>query len=156
MAAAVTATITLTGGGHVDPFDVHRVWQHHEWTVELQYDGRTMELPYYTGELAGEPTAADVLGCVLLDASGVVRGQTFDEWAADYGYDTDSRRAEALYRRVVEQTDRLRELLGDEFDAATDGREDPESVARALTDDDEPCCASAAGGGDCECAELDV
>jgi hypothetical protein len=49
------------------------------------------------------------------DATGA--DQPFEDWAADYGYDADSRKAEATYRAVVAQTKQLRALLLDKFDA---------------------------------------
>lgn len=56
------------------------------------------------------PTAADVLGCLASDYSG---GEgSFEEFCADFGYDTDSRRAETIYRAVVEQNRKLRVFLG--------------------------------------------
>src|SRR3990167_6696052 len=39
------------------------------------------------------PTAEDVLDCLASDAAGVENNRDFDEWAGDYGYDTDSREA---------------------------------------------------------------
>jgi hypothetical protein len=44
------------------------------------------------------PSAAEVLGCVARDAEA--QSMTFDEWAGEYGYDTDSRKAEDTYRGV--------------------------------------------------------
>lgn len=131
----VTAEVTLTGGGDRDPFGGDKPWRHNAWTVELEYDGRTMEVAFYTGELAGEPTARDVMECLLSDASSAVNAQgSFEAWCGDFGFDPDSRRAEATYRRVVEQTDRLRELLDGDFDDAVfPGAHDHEWAARRLT-----------------------
>jgi hypothetical protein len=61
------------------------------------------------------PTLADVLGCLCADASGYDNARTFEEWAGDYGYDTDSRKAESTYRVVAEQAKQLRHLLGDDY-----------------------------------------
>jgi hypothetical protein len=36
----------------------------------------------------------------------------FDDWAADYGYDTDSRKAESIYRACLEIGQKLRAGLG--------------------------------------------
>lgn len=41
------------------------------------------------------PTAAAVLYCLLSDASAT--DQCFADWASEYGYDTDSRKAFAIY-----------------------------------------------------------
>lgn len=41
------------------------------------------------------PKAADVLYCLLSDATGA--DISFEEWAGDLGYDPDSRKAESVY-----------------------------------------------------------
>lgn len=53
------------------------------------------------------PELADVMASLVGDAQGI-EGRTFEEWASDYGYDTDSRKAHATYeacssirRRIV-------------------------------------------------------
>lgn len=128
----VTAEITLTGGGDRSPFDGDH-WQHNAWTVELHYQGRTMVTPFYTGQMAGEPTVRDVLECLLSDASGVANSESFEDWCGDYGYDTDSRKAERTYNACVEQTESLRQLLGDDFDAAVfPSNGDQEQVTKRL------------------------
>ena len=56
------------------------------------------------------PKAEDVLSSLLMDASGT--DETFDDWASSYGYDTDSRRALALYLTCQETARKLRTFLG--------------------------------------------
>lgn len=48
------------------------------------------------------PSAYDVLSCVEKHDPG-----PFENWCADIGYDTDSRRAEAIHRAVVDEFKRL-------------------------------------------------
>lgn len=43
------------------------------------------------------PTLTDVLYCLTMDAQGVSSGETFEDWAGSYGYDTDSREAERCF-----------------------------------------------------------
>lgn len=57
------------------------------------------------------PDLVDVLHCLIMD-SEVLERSGFDEWANEYGYDLDSRKAEQIYRLCVEQSLRLRALLG--------------------------------------------
>ena len=59
-----------------------------------------------------KPTLAEVLDCLASDASGVDNVRSFEDWASEYGYDTDSRRAEKTYRICQKQTASLRHLLG--------------------------------------------
>lgn len=42
------------------------------------------------------PDAADVVHCLLMDASGT--DETFEEWAGNLGYDPDSRKAEGIFK----------------------------------------------------------
>lgn len=88
------------------------------WNVTLIHDGRRMTVPFSQGSAHTKPpTTAEVLDCVRSDAttlgddSETVR-YGFEEWAEELGYDPDSRRAERTYRAVVDQTERLRGLLG--------------------------------------------
>lgn len=133
----VTAEITLTDRPPPDGWgdDTPNAWE-----VVLHYDGRTLEVPFWTGLLLGEPTAADVLACLLSDATvddGEGNPRPFEDWADDYGFDTDSRKAEATWRQCVEQTAKLREFLSPAvFDAAVWG-EDQEVTAKRLTTEPE-------------------
>lgn len=43
------------------------------------------------------PTVADVLPALLMDGAAFMDAQTFEDWAADFGYDEDSRKAERDY-----------------------------------------------------------
>lgn len=61
------------------------------------------------------PEAIDVLDCLLTDAS-VLDYDDFEEWASEYGYDTDSRKAEAIYKKCLDQTVRLKIFLGGDFE----------------------------------------
>lgn len=58
------------------------------------------------------PDAADVLHSLLLDGSAIDAGG-FEDWASDYGYDTDSRKAETMYRTCVDTGLALRAAFGE-------------------------------------------
>lgn len=59
------------------------------------------------------PALVDVLWSLSSDA-GVLNASGFDDWAAEYGYDTDSRQAEATYRACLEIALKLRSALGED------------------------------------------
>ena len=61
------------------------------------------------------PTVGDVRSCLISDAN--VGAQTFDEFCSDLGYDTDSRKAHAIWIRCAEVAPKVRAFLGDDFDA---------------------------------------
>ncbi len=64
-----------------------------------------------------QPDARDVIRSVMLDCDALDYG-CFEDWAREYGYDTDSRAAEAIYRLCLKRAAMLRASLGKEkFDA---------------------------------------
>jgi len=58
------------------------------------------------------PTLESVLDCLASDAAGYDNAQSLEDWASEYGYSEDSRKAEKIYRTVGEQADKLKALLG--------------------------------------------
>jgi hypothetical protein len=88
----------------------------HPWKVTLKYGRRRLTVPFFQGSAhTHEPTAADVLYCLCLDASSVDTTSGFEDWCRDLGYDTDSRRAEKTYRACERIAVRLHAFLGDDF-----------------------------------------
>lgn len=58
------------------------------------------------------PEIGNVLFCLASDARGVTDALSFEDWAADYGYDTDSRKAEATYHACQRIASDLARILG--------------------------------------------
>lgn len=79
-----------------------------QWRVTLRCEGRRMTLDYYGGALA-ECTIGDVVETLELDNP---QGSSFEDWAAEFGYDPDSRRVERTFRTVVQQAKRFDRLRG--------------------------------------------
>jgi hypothetical protein len=67
------------------------------------------------GLKGAEPTAAEVLDCLASDAAGIENARSFEDWCSEYGYDTDSRRAEKTFKTCEHQASRLKTFLGDEL-----------------------------------------
>ena len=83
------------------------------YTCTLERDGAKMVLYFSQGSaLRSPPTAEDVLDCLASDAVGVCDARSFEEWASDYGYEEDSRKAEKTFRAAEKQTAKLRRFLG--------------------------------------------
>ena len=81
--------------------------------MTLRYSGRSLTVPFYFGmghDGKVPPEAHVVLWCLLTDANGAEQG--FEGWCADYGYDTDSRKAYALWEGCAATAPKLRKLLG--------------------------------------------
>lgn len=66
------------------------------------------------GDKIPAPSMADVLHCLLMDAE-VIDAGSFEEWAENFGYDTDSRKAEGIYRACLDTGLKLRSMLGDDL-----------------------------------------
>lgn len=60
------------------------------------------------------PDLPDVLDCLASDALGVEAVSSFEEWANEYGYDVDSRKAEKTYQETLQEAQNLLVLLGSE------------------------------------------
>ncbi len=94
------------------------------WNVTLAIgepgvDAAEMSVPFWMGVAHGKtkPTAGDVMECLCNDAASIENADSFEDWAADLGMDTDSRRAEALYKRCDTLVDDMRAFLGSAFEA---------------------------------------
>lgn len=57
------------------------------------------------------PKPADVLHSLLMDGDAFFNGETFEDWCENYRYDTDSRKAEAMYRACDEIGRRLARMF---------------------------------------------
>lgn len=84
----------------------------------LRKGGRRMTVYFSQGPaIQGEPTIEGVLSCLASDTDGA---ENFDSWCRDLGFDTDSRRAERIYKATVKATDGLRRLFNGSFDTLLD------------------------------------
>lgn len=104
----------IVGGNPSKPMDE---WQRdaRHYKVQLRYKGRRMTLDFWQGiGINHDPDAEAVLDCLLSDASSA--DEDFELWCGSLGFDTDSRKAERIYRQIRTQTQNLRQLLGDDFD----------------------------------------
>jgi hypothetical protein len=67
---------------------------------------------YPSRDKIAPPSIEGVLYSLLMDAD-VLDAGGFEEWASNFGYDTDSRQAEKLYRDCLDIALKLRAGLGD-------------------------------------------
>ena len=63
------------------------------------------------GSVAVLPKIDDVLYALVMDS--VALDQTFEDWCADYGYDTDSRKAFATYEACCANGKKLKQIIPD-------------------------------------------
>jgi hypothetical protein len=92
------------------------------WQVTLRYQGRSATFAYYTGSaVRGEPTAADVLTSLFMDASYVEEGEL------------DA----PTLRQIDRNTLKLARLLGDDYVAFEDAYARGDGLAADGEDEDE-------------------
>jgi len=87
------------------------------WQCEIAKDGGEPWLTFFSmgiGHKSKSPELADVLDCLASDAAGFDNAQDFEDWASEYGYSEDSRKAEAIYNTIDRQADELKQFLGDD------------------------------------------
>jgi hypothetical protein len=91
-------------------------WEADKWEVTVEYQRRTMEIPYYMGTGNGgvEPSTVEVLNSLFLDSA--VGDMTFEDFCSEFGYNSDSRKSLKIYEECNENTESLRKVLGDDFD----------------------------------------
>lgn len=96
--------------------DQDRAMDH--WRVTLRRNGAdrrsrmTIIFSMGLGHHGKMPTAADVLDCLSSDSSCV--RDDFEEFCANLGYDSDSRKAERIYKACQRAAAKLEKFLGSE------------------------------------------
>jgi hypothetical protein len=106
-------TMTTRQTDHNPNSDWDRAASH--WLCYLRCAGRRMRVTFSMGSaLTGPPSLAEVLDCLASDAAGLENARSFEEWAGEYGYDPDSRKALRTFKVVERQASALARSLGDD------------------------------------------
>lgn len=87
---------------------------HWKCVLKMGYKRMTVYFSQGYGHNGREPKVADVLDCLASDAAGVENARSFEDWCSEYGYDTDSRKAEKTFKVCEHQAKRLENFLGGE------------------------------------------
>jgi hypothetical protein len=89
-------------------------WEHNAYDVVLSGPCGSMLVKWRQGvALKGSPRLIDVLDSLRSDAMHTE--ETFEDWCAAYGYDSDSRKTEAIYNACKTQTAELQRVFGETF-----------------------------------------
>ncbi len=114
----------MQGVGHIPdyPHNERKTLFFDGWESGVIETGRfiryaTYKKPYGTvgpGKLLPKPDIADVFYSLLLD-SEAVNYSGFEQWASEYGYETDSRAAEKVYRACLDIGLKINGLFGAEM-----------------------------------------
>lgn len=86
------------------------------WKCTIRNGRKQMTITFSKGlGLHGEPaTLEEVLDCLASDAAGYENAGSFELRCDEYGYDTDSRKAEKTYNLIGKQAKTLKYILGEE------------------------------------------
>ena len=101
--------------------DTANPWLHDLWRVTFTRVGKgkptTFSLDFRTGtghrrkfDTPVIPKAASVLSSVVMEDT---RGESFDSWCANFGFDNDSIKALDIYRMCQRQTDEAKKFFGE-------------------------------------------
>lgn len=92
-------------------------WEHHAYELLLKNPAEKteMKLPWKHGTgITEDPDERpeNILDVLISDGWGYEQAQSFEDWAGEYGYDTDSRKAERIWQAVKQQTNDFIDFLG--------------------------------------------
>lgn len=92
----------------------HRSANHYK--ITLKRAGKRLTTYFSTGSgWTEDPGMKDLLHSLSMDAAGVENNPTFEEWASEYGFDPDSRKAERGYNLTKKIAASLKKFLGDDL-----------------------------------------
>lgn len=106
------------GCAHAPSYKQNMKYAHEHETVKAECErgkhGRFLQSMgvHSFGKPIDPPKLADVLYSICMDSEAIEYG-TFQEWAGSMGYETDSRKAEAIYNACISEALKLRGTVGD-------------------------------------------
>jgi hypothetical protein len=105
--ASVRELDTFNGEGGLTKFPE---WAKQGWSIVLKYQGKRAQFRFYGGGASKTPTASDLVWAVATDSTALT--ESFSEWCADLGYNTDSIKDRSIYKACQRNAQRLTDLIG--------------------------------------------
>ena len=107
-------TIERVSGADFNIVDGH---ERYEYQLRLNHAPTQdwMEFPYWTGTgITEDPENRpdEIFGMLVRTVLGVYCNPTFEEWASEYGYDSDSRRIEKAYWEIQTAAEEFIRFIG--------------------------------------------
>jgi hypothetical protein len=118
--SGITATFERVDS---NPFMSDPSWNARHYKCVLRLGTRRMTVPFSCGMALPEPTAVDVIQCLISDMSTLENTNGFDDWCFEFGFDPDSRKEMKRYQACVRQSDRFKAFLGDLLENAMNTEE---------------------------------
>jgi hypothetical protein len=85
--------------------------------INSEYDGHQMTArglkTRFRNGLIPKPSLKEVLWCLLTD-SDVLQHDSFESWASDFGYDTDSREAEKVHQACMKIALKINQMFSND------------------------------------------
>lgn len=84
-----------------------------QYRAKVTYQGRSASFPYGNSvndyENGIEPKKQDLLDCLVSDYFS--QTNSFEDFANEYGYDTDSRKTEKIFKQVKKEQEKLEKIF---------------------------------------------
>lgn len=109
-----------------DQTDEHR-WAAccRDFKCKLSYNKKSMTIYFSQGTAYTKPpTVLDVLSCIHMDMTSFENSNSFESWAEDFGFDSDSRIAERTYNEIAKQRKNLVRVFGNIYQEFIDCEND--------------------------------
>lgn len=86
------------------------------WKVKLTYKGKQLTSVFSLGSAHNrEPVATEVIKCLIIDGESV-EGETFENWASNFGYN-ENNESRKIYLACQKEGKKIKKFLGDEYEA---------------------------------------
>lgn len=97
-------------------------WQHYSYTVRIHNaTGQHFDSPWMQGTgITTNPAeqVAEIVDSLISDVWSYQQASNFEDWAGEYGYDTDPRKAKKIYQQIAAMAAGVVAMFGgqDEFE----------------------------------------
>jgi hypothetical protein len=89
---------------------------HHPYKITLRYKGRQLTVPFFCGPaITREPSAADVLSCLISDGQCYENTEDIDEFHREFGGDSIKETLRA-YTACEKMSKKIKDFLGDDYE----------------------------------------
>lgn len=114
-------TANYTGSKKAEWGNGQENWNHHRVTVTNTENGKHTGFDFWASiaqpELRSEYDVLNAFNCFVSDA--ITGKDSFEDFCGEFGYDTDSRKAEKTHKACQRATDKLERIYdGDIYDLA--------------------------------------
>ncbi len=98
------------GSPKYGPVDWDKDYDHYRFPVTIRKDGKSMRVMFTQSRAQGSnpPDEYDIITCITKSDPG-----SFEDFCGEFGYDTDSRKAEKTYKAVKREWEAVKRVFGE-------------------------------------------